>query len=345
MMKLIDRYVYAVIERLPEDIRDDVSCELHTNIEDMLPENPTEDEIRAVLEKLGNPRKLAQEYNPTKRYLIGPGLYHDYISVLKLVTGIVAIVLVCITLVKFIFNPPADGDLVQYSIQFIVEILAAVIQGFVQGAVWVTLIFAISERCGINEGNIPFYKNKWTPDDLPTAPVTKKSKISRGETIFSMVCTVFFTTLVYFNPQVIAVYEIDKSGLTQVTPLFSIERLKYYMIFIIIFAFLQLSLGIWKFVSNHWSIPLASANALLNTWFCILIIVLFRDNAIINPEFTERIESYFKLSQSQNVSLWLDKTFLITLVVIIALSVWDSISAFLKCSKPTSLQDKKKKFE
>lgn len=35
-MNLIDRYVYAVTERLPEDIRDDVSRELRANIEDML---------------------------------------------------------------------------------------------------------------------------------------------------------------------------------------------------------------------------------------------------------------------------------------------------------------------
>lgn len=344
-MKLIDRYVYAVIERLPEDSREDVSRELHANIEDMLPENPTEDEVRAVLEKLGNPGKMAQEYNPVKRYLIGPALYQDYIAILKLVTGIVAIVLVCITFVKLILNPPADGDLLQYSIQFIVDMLAAVIQGFVQGAVWVTLIFAISERCGNNEGNILYSKKKWTPDDLPTGPAAKKSRISRGETIFSMIGTVFFTTLIYFNPQIIAVYEIESNRPTLAVPLFSIERLNSYMLIILIFAFLQLSFGIWKFISGHWSIPLAWVNAMLNTGFCILIIVLFRDNALINPEFSTKIESYFKMFQSQNVSLWLDKTFLIIVIVIIALCMWDCISAFLKCSKPTILHDQKKKFE
>lgn len=34
-MEMIDRYVQAVTERLPEDTREDVARELHANIEDM----------------------------------------------------------------------------------------------------------------------------------------------------------------------------------------------------------------------------------------------------------------------------------------------------------------------
>jgi len=87
-MTLIDRYVYTVTERLLEQTRDDVSMELRANIEDMLPENATESDVRTALEKLGNPIRLANEYCEVKRYLIGPGLYDKYISVLKLVTSI-----------------------------------------------------------------------------------------------------------------------------------------------------------------------------------------------------------------------------------------------------------------
>ncbi len=340
-MNLIDRYVYAVTERLPEDIRDDVSRELRANIEDMLSGEPSEEEVRAVLEKLGHPVKLAQEYNPVKSYLIGPAYYRDYIAVLKLVTGIAAAVLVCITLVKYIFDPPVNGDVLQYTVQFIVDIIAAGLQGFVQGAVWVTLIFAVSERFDGTESNPPLMKKKWTPDDLPPLPVANKSRISRGGTVFAMVCTVFFTTLIYFNPQIIAVYELSGSGPAQVTPLFSAERLKFYMPVILIIAFLQMSLNIWKFISGHRSIPMAWANALLNTGFCVFILVLFRDKALFNPGFISRIETLAGPSQSANVSAWLEQSLLTGAAVITAICLWDSISEFLKCPKREISGDKK----
>ena len=53
-MNLIDRYVYSVAEYLPGRAND-VTRELRSNIEDMLPENHTEEDVYRVLEELGNP--------------------------------------------------------------------------------------------------------------------------------------------------------------------------------------------------------------------------------------------------------------------------------------------------
>ena len=189
-MKLIDSYVYAVTEKLPEDSREDVSLELRTNIEDMLPENPTLKDVSAVLEKLGDPKALADEYSEKKRYLVGPGLYDSYISVLKLVVCIVTIVFACITLLKWAVNPPANGKFAQMSIQLFIDIMLTPIQGILQGFLWVTIVFAILERTGVNDGKIPFVKKKWSPEDLTAIPVSKKRKISRIESVFSIFFTV-----------------------------------------------------------------------------------------------------------------------------------------------------------
>ena len=88
-MEIIDRYVYAVVKRLPESTRQDVERELRANIQDMLPDDHSEADVRAVLAKLGNPYRLAEEYRETKRYLIGPSVYDSYITVLRLVISIV----------------------------------------------------------------------------------------------------------------------------------------------------------------------------------------------------------------------------------------------------------------
>ena len=117
-MKMIDRYVYAVTDHMSEDTREDVSLKLRANIEDMLPENPTESDVRVVLEKLGNPNNLANEYYQKKNYLIGPSLYYKYIAVLKLVIYIVSIVFLCITLLKWALNPPLDVNFLRYQSNF-----------------------------------------------------------------------------------------------------------------------------------------------------------------------------------------------------------------------------------
>jgi hypothetical protein len=332
-MKLIDRYVYAVTERLPEDTREDVSRELHANIEDMLPENPTESDVRLVLEELGNPMKLADEYSPNKKYLIGPGLYDSYFSVLKLVIGIVASVLVGITLLEWAFDPPVSGKLTEMSIQFFVNMVVTVIQGVLQSSLWVTVVFAVLERSGVNEGKIPFVKKKWSLDDLPTIPVSSKRKISRVETVFSMFCTVLFTALLYFQPQLIAIYRKGDNGITEITPLFMIQRLHSYIIIIFIIAIIQLGIFTWKFISMHWSIPLAVANAILNTVLCIFLIVILSDNSLFNHEFLSKISEYTKVPLSEITSIGFRNSIWISIAAFIAISLWDSVAAFIKCKK------------
>ena len=71
-MNLIEVYVYEVTRRLPDKSRDDIALELTSTIEDMLPENFTENEVMDALSKLGDPAQLAASYRDTPNYLIGP---------------------------------------------------------------------------------------------------------------------------------------------------------------------------------------------------------------------------------------------------------------------------------
>jgi len=110
-MSLIDRYVHAVAQYLPKDTRDDVLKELRTNIEDMLPENYTEKDVYKILEGLGSPLELANEYNPKKRYLIGPGYYDKYLLILKMVVGICIAVSIGIAILDFIQSPKTSNTI------------------------------------------------------------------------------------------------------------------------------------------------------------------------------------------------------------------------------------------
>jgi hypothetical protein len=332
-MKLIDRYVYAVTEHLPQDTREDISRELRANIEDMLPEVPTESDVSAVLLKLGNPSKLAMQYSDKKRYLIGPGLYDNYLTILKLVIGIVTAVFMCLTLVKWVFNHPIDGKFAIISIRLFIDILSSAIQGAVQGFIWVTAVFAILEVTGVDDGKIPFVKKKWSPNDLAAIPASKKRKISRIETTFSIFFTVFFTAILYFQSGLIGIYTKDSNGLILVSPLFVSGRLKFYIPIIIIFAIIQLSIFIWKFISMKWTLPLAITNAIHNTALSVFVYVILSDSSLFNPELLSKFADITKLNLSGNASTWLSSSLWISVIVFISISLLDSIMGFIKCKK------------
>ncbi len=331
-MSLIERYILAVTERLPEATRKDVGEELRSNIEDMLPENATEEDIRMVLEKLGNPKKLAQEYNPSKRYLIGPEMYDSYFAVLKVVAGIVVTVILAVTLLDWVVRGPQAVEEVQTWARLFGDMLSAVISGGFQAAFWVTLVFVIMERSGINDNQLPFAKKEWSIEDLPTGPISEKSKISRTESVFSLFFTILIVVLLYLKPKLIAVY-ITANGKTDSIPLFNIDRLKLYILAILIIALFQLCVTAWKFIQGRWTIPLAIANSVQNLASCIFVIVFLNDRKVFNSEFFAKVSGWVKISEVQFTEYWFWGTLIFTVVIFTGISIWESISAFYKCRR------------
>ena len=327
-MNLIDRYVFAVTEHLSDNNRKDVADELRSNIEDMLPDHPTDKDIREVLEKMGNPRKLADEYNPTKRYLIGPTHFDSYISLLKLVTGIVVSVVLGVTLLGWVVDIPNNSNYVG----LITDLIGSAVSAAIQAAVWVTIVYAILERTGVSEGQIPFSKKTWTVDDLPTGAVPPSKKISRAETGLSLFFTLLFVSVLYFNPNLIAMY-IHENSTTTIIPLFSEERLSLYLIGIILITLVQLVIIVWKFIQSKWNLPLAIANAVQNVASSVFIILLLSDKQLINREFLTGIARLTNASASQMINNWYHTTSYVIIIVFIVICVWDSISAFIKAKK------------
>ncbi|MCM3670597.1 hypothetical protein M3181_16665 [Mesobacillus maritimus] len=48
-MNRIELYIHDVTRRLPEATREDIALEMRSTIEDMLPDNYTEDDVKSVL--------------------------------------------------------------------------------------------------------------------------------------------------------------------------------------------------------------------------------------------------------------------------------------------------------
>ena len=329
-MNLIDRYVYAVTERLPANTREDVAKELRSNIEDMLPKNATAEDVRAVLVKLGNPIKLAAEYNHEKKYLIGPGLYEKYISTLKLVMGVTSAAVILIYLLGIIFKPSADIGAFNLSAVTFVQIFAAIFQMLTQVFLWVTLVFIVLEKTGISAGRLPFTKKEWSPDALPSISIPEKKRISRYEAIFSLSFTIVFILLIYSQPQFIGWYEKGSHGFTLVEPFFNAERLQTYIYIVIILAIIQLFISIYKLTVIYWNIQLAVVVAVYNAVLCMLAVTMINDSTILNQGFLLHFSSAVASTVPEASRMWQIGGWIFA-VIFLGISIWDSIANFHKC--------------
>lgn len=61
-MKLIDQYIYTATKHLSDKEKLDIEVAIRETIEDMLPDDFTDDDVRNVLYELGNPTLLVQKY-------------------------------------------------------------------------------------------------------------------------------------------------------------------------------------------------------------------------------------------------------------------------------------------
>lgn len=249
-----------------------------------------------------------------------------------IVISIVASVSVFISLIDGFLSSTMDTGILGVSIEIFVSILVGTIEGIIQAILWVTFVFAILERSGASHGQISLTNKKWTIEDLPTTPVNSKRKISRIETAFGMFFTVIFTSLLYFPPQFIGIYEGNNSGLNLIATLFDSQQLSSCKRTILPIFSITFCILIWKFVVESWSIPLAIMNTILNILLCIPIFTMIHDHSLLNQNFMSNLARLTQIPLSE-ITNGLGIGILIFTVSFIAISAWDCVDGFLKCRK------------
>ena len=148
---LTDRYVAATVRGLDETQRPEVERELLATIEDMVDARleagaPTRaDAEHAVLVELGDPVRLAAGYSGRPLHLIGPGVYPEWLRLVRVLLVVVVPISVVGNLVARLFVEDLAttdiGSLVGSSIALAVTVALHVV-------FWTTLVFVILERTG-----------------------------------------------------------------------------------------------------------------------------------------------------------------------------------------------------
>lgn len=299
MNEMIERYIYDVTRRLPENERGEIKRELEASITDMLSDNPSRQDITAVLTKLGSPRILAEQYRQKPQYLISPAMFDNYISVLKAVTAIVAVVCGCIGVVLAL----SSGSIVQV----ISSGIAMAFEGALQTALWITVGFVIAEKCG--------YKQEWKLEDLPQLPTG--IKISRSSSIAGMIMSVFLPVL--FIAMIIREesFFIFVRGADIITPL-SQAALERFIPYLVMLGVLGFIVNGFRLYWAKWNIPLCVINAIYNVVWAGVVISALNWPDLISTEFLEYMST---IAGEADILRYIGIGALITSVVIIVIAI------------------------
>lgn len=333
-MNLIDAYIHEVTKRIHKDKRDEISLELKSTIENMLPEDYSESDIKDVLKNLGSPVEVASSYQNTPRLLIGPKVYDTYMRTIKLVIPWAIIITVIVqTIESIVLYSGEGGALLSAIIKTISITIAHIISVIIYVLFWITVTFIVIERSGGNNIRIPLIKDhpEWTPDDLAKVKIIPKEKtISLNDNILSFIGIAIFS-FVYFNAhRLIGIYTShNKGGFKFVMPIFNQDVLLSFAPIILICIVLSVVLTLWKLKASQWTMLIAVANALLQCTGIIVFILMAIHPDLIHSPAIPYIAAITETT-STKILIAIDRILFVSIAIAIIANAFDIYSGFKK---------------
>jgi hypothetical protein len=306
-MNLIEVYIQEVIRRLPEKNREDITLELRSTIEDMLPDDYREEDVKTVLEKLGSPVTLASGYRDRPMHLIGPRYFDVYVTLLKMILPIATVISLISVIAEYFIDYNGQEAVINVALDITGLGIWRMIEVGIQTFFWLTLVFAIIERSDKENDNLPLTASlkKWTPDDLKNIAYTPKNKaISKLEVFGDLMWTAIWATFYFYANQLAGVYEGGGDRLEFVIPALNQEVLhRYWPIVVIVIGF-ETALALYKLIKGQWTKRMAICNTALQIIVTIVFIVILIDPNLLSQEFITYMTELFTITSNQ-FEIWI----------------------------------------
>ncbi|YCI79468.1 hypothetical protein M1D47_13340 [Bacillus sp. R1-10] len=325
-MELIELYIQEVTRRLPEKNRADIALELQSTIEDMLPEDHTEQDVKAVLLKLGDPVTLASGYRDRPMHLIGPRYYDVYINLLKMILPIAAV----ISLIALAGDNPfrdTGNTVMEAILKIIGKGISGIISTGIQVFFWLTLSFAILERLDTSKDQSPLTKDlkPWTPENLKDIPnISKKKAVPMIEVFASLLGLSVFAALYFNAANLLGVYEKRNGSLIFVTPSFNQDVLNSYWLLVSCVIIMGVLLAIYKLFLGRWTLKLALFHAIYQLLYTLAFIIIISNPDLLNPEFLAYQRTLFSIDE------WKSSIYWGLILISIIFAAYDSYQGFRK---------------
>ena len=182
-MELIERYIEEIGTYLPKDLREDVSTELRSNLEESIESRLAEDpelsrkhiEIE-LLKELGPPHEVADSYVPRPRVLFGPRLYPGFLRTMKIANAVLVALAALGIAVDFSnsMSPLTLG-------RSLISAFSSILTGSLLILGIAVVVFAVIERTAVLP---PVTRDDWDPGTLPE--VEDPDKVSIGDRVASI---------------------------------------------------------------------------------------------------------------------------------------------------------------
>lgn len=313
--EMIERYIYEVTKRVPQDMREEITMELQSLIEDMREEEGIT--VEEVLQKLGNPAEFAKRYNDRPNYLIGPEYYDNYMWVLKLGLIGIGISAVVSALLKGITG--LEGSTLagitevqnwsDFFTAFFAELFTTAINGAYSVIGIVTIIFGVLEWKKVKVSLKPEEKwnvgdlgknassvKSWTPAALPPVP-DKRAVISRGDSIFSIIFIIVFSALLLMVPQLFGAFHYGDGKLTGIACVFNLDAWDRIVPLLIFSMFIGLVDEIVHLVTGYYCKAVMYSSIICNAIQIACSIVLLKLLPFWNPYFADKMLEFMEKTE------------------------------------------------
>ncbi|MCC2505793.1 hypothetical protein V4V24_10300 [Bacillus thuringiensis] len=324
-MNLIDLYIQEVAKRLPEKNREDITLELRSTIDDMLPEDYNEKDVKSVLEKLGSPVSLANGYLDRPMHLIGPRYFDVYTTLLKMIIPIAAVIALISMVAENFIGYSGDQAVLNVIFQLIGKGIGEIFEVGLHVFFWLTLVFVILERTDTDKGIEPLTTSlkKWTPDDLKNISyIPKKKAISKFEVFGGLMWTAVWATLYFYANHLVGVYNGTANGLKFVSPTFNQDVLLQYWPIVVIMIVFEICISLYKLVQGQWTQRLAIGNAILQIAGTIVFIVIVVNPHVFNAGFITYLANAFTISL-EGFKTWLVGGGIVIYTLSAAINIFD----------------------
>lgn len=309
---LIKRYIYAVSSHLPTKLQAEVEKELENMITELIDarcgENePTDEDIRAVLTELGSPEELAVKYSGEENKALISGIYLLWFKrILKIVLPIAAAGVAFAALISAFtgWQPPVGNDPAFIS-NLIAEVIAGAVSAAVQAFVWIVVIFAILEHKKVEFSDGEFLsKLRPVPD--------KRAQIKIYEPIINILWHIAAAVLFLGFPYLIGGYT-ESTGWV---PAFDQSYIRGAWYFIIIWAVIGIAREIYSLIERRYSKKIALITVVANILMGTSATLFFANSKIMNPNFSGIFDAMFKIN-GEELGRFLPPINLILLAVIL----------------------------
>ena len=324
-MKLIEIYIQEVTRRLPEKMRKDIELELRSTIEDMLSGNDREEDVKRVLNQLGNPAALANGYKDQPMHLIGPRYYDVYVSLLKMIVPIAGIIAFITIIAEKFIGYSGEEAIVNVILAMIGKCIVTFIEVGIQVFFWLTVTFAMIERFDNEKEQQPLTSSlkKWTADDLKNVTyIPKRRAISKFEVFGGLLWTATWATLYFYADQLVGVYKGEGGTLNFVVPAFNNDVLRQYWPIIVMIIGAEIAFAIYKLLQQQWTKKVAIGNTVLQIVTTIVFIMMVTHPNLMNQAFIAYMTDLFAITKEQ-LNMWIVSSGIFIFIFSAAVTIYD----------------------